>query len=584
MLIPRFHAVAILLWLEALVLSYFALIGHTWLLPCAGFLFLFAALLSHGLLFSLPMAAAASVAYIYFLFGKIITTTEVPGSFAVIAAVLGTAAAFLTVFADRSEQSTSEKIRTKLGHITVIGHFICASFLFSGYFFTAPVINLFATALAGFTLLAVLEILTKLLTRLYTPRSHWPQLSQFGAFFFYRWLGPDWRTCLPQRKPTPDEFALKLSEMWMGPTVKRSLPWLALTIIALVFFGTCVHEIGPRHHGVRHSFGKWGETSLSPGVHLSLPAPFGGIQQVDTESVREIVLGFRADSGKPILWERAHYEGETMSIVGKGDDFLSISVPTHYRIHNPAAYLRSSTDVQTLLKNLGERILLRLTIPLPAADIMTTAREPLRAEFHRLLQKELDAEHSGVAIISVYFRDIHPPVEVAPYFQAVVSAMEDKEALIHKGESYSVDSTTRALGTANATLLRAQSSAEGRLARAKGDVSRFKVLASRRAENPGLYDLREGFLAFDRSLGGAKKVVFDEQIRSRMSTTLDMRRVLNPDFVSSVPPAPQSLVPAPSKRLDDFDRSIEGYLRTDRGELPAINHSSPNPDNLLDNP
>ncbi len=581
--IPRIHPLAAMLWLVAVAIGIAGLYGHLWALPCAGFLILFAGLLSGGLAISLPVAAATSGWWLYQFFSDKNSSPEIPVSFAVIATVLGIAAAFLSILTNHKEQTSSGKVCAKLCHIVVVSYFIAAGFLFSDRFLTAPIVPVFATALAIFTVVLIFEILSKLLSRVYTPRQYWPDLSHPGAFFFYRWLGPEWRDCLPRRKDKEDEFSLKLSEMWMGPIVKRSLPWLVLAVAALVFLGTSMHEISPRFHGVRHTFGKWGDTSLSPGVHLSFPAPFGGIKHVDTGSIYEIVLGFRSDSGKPILWERAHYEGETMSLVGNGDDFLSISVPTHYRISDPADYLRSSMDVQTLIKDLGERILLRLTLPLSAAEIMTTAREPLRADFQKMLQQELDAENSGIEIVAVFFRDIHPPVEVAPFFQAVVSAMEDKEAYIYAGEAYHGDVTARARGTSASILHRSKSSAEGRLMRVKGDAERFTTLANSRAKSPALYDLKEGFEVFDKSLGGAKKVVVDEKFRTQMPTTLDMRRVLNPDFVNSAPPAPQSLIPSPSKRLDDFDRSIEGYLRMDRGELPAVNHSSPNPDNLLEN-
>jgi hypothetical protein len=305
------------------------------------------------------------------------------------------------------------------------------------------------------------------------------------------------------------------------------------------------------------------------------------VLQVDTGKIHETVLGFRTDPGQPILWERAHYEEEEMSLVGGGDDLLSISVPIHYRIADPAAYLRGAADPERLVRDAGSRVLLGLTIRRAAAEVMTHGREDIRRDFHAALQAELDRDQSGILIKEVCLRDVHPPVQVAPQFQEVLAAMEDKEAYIHDGESYRRDYFTRSRSDAFSLVVNAKSGAANRLHRVQGEVTRFNLRREAWSCSQPLFELREGFRVFDDALVDTKKAIFDERIRSSMTTQLDLRKVLNPDLIDNAPSTPESLIPRPSKTRDAFDLDIEGFLRADQGEVPAVSATPADPDNLM---
>lgn len=474
--------------------------------------------------------------------------------------------------------------RKSIVQLAILLHFPIAGLFIADPFTEFSTQRLTAWGLTGIFTLITVDTLSKIVSRLYTPKRHWHTLPQYGAFFFYRYLGPKFRALFPLTAPSQD--SLKLAEMWMWPSVRKALPALVITCLLLTWLGTTVHEISSPQLGVRQTLGSWEKRDLAPGLHLSAPFPFGEIRKVESKRIHQIVLGFKADPGQPILWERAHYEEEEISLVGGGDDYLSISVPISYRFARPSDYLRASADAESLLHRLAARIIQRLTASLPASEIMTTAREPLRAEIKTLLQQDLDALKSGILIEAVHLRDIHPPVDVAPFFQEVVSAIEDKETAIHIGEDYRNDNLLRFAGNAKAVVVNAESSRDNRLLTAQGDTDRFLIRARARQIDTKLYDLREGFAVFDATLGGAKKAIFDDRIKGTMPMHLDLRKVLNPDLINSAPPISQSLIPRPSNSREAFDQEIEGFLRADRGEIPATDFTPVDSDNVLktDNP
>lgn len=564
------------LWLEAIVLSSFALThGTSWLIPVAGLLLLPAALLSRGLLLALPAAIASA------LYGipQQMTVEPVSTITPILILILGVTCAFLGIL-DGINRGITEPLKAMLGKFATSLHFLALGVILATSYLKLPAQNWLPNAAAIFSLVLVADTVGKLLIRLYTPRRHWAELTPPGAFFFFRWLGEEGKCCFPKTKPQ-DELSLKLAEMWMWPIVCRSLPPLLGLSLLLIWGSTSLHEVAVGHRGVKQHLGTWQRQILKPGLHFSLPWPMGGVQQINTDAIHEIVLGFKADPGQPILWERAHYEDEQKSLVGGGDDFLSISVPVFYRIKDPYAYLHSTDQPEKVLRSVAERILLHLTLGRPASTLMTSDRELMRETFLEELQYEIDRQGYGLHVEEVYLRDIHPPVTVAPAYQEVVGAIEEKEASLHEGEEYHRDVVTRAQGSATQVVVNAISLADNRLTKVRGETSRFNSQFEAWKQSPSLYELREGFLAFDRTLGGAKKAIFDEKLRGSIPMHLDLRKVLNPDLVNSAPPPPQTLIPRPSKSRDAFDLDIEGFLRTDRGEIPAVNLSPENGDNLL---
>lgn len=561
---------------EACALTAFALSGgHLWLLPVAGVL---ALLVGKWPWPGLVAALAGAGAWIFF--PKPDYPAALPVVWPVISLILGTACAFLGILGSLAKEKP-QPVSAMLGRMAVILHFLTAGALLASAWSPVALPLAIGWAACGLAVILAADTFLKLVSRLYTPRRHWDSLPAPGAFFFFRWTGLEGRDCFPPVQGDEDAFSLKLPEMWMWPVLRGQLPWLALVAVLLAWIAGSFHEVGAGESGIRQTGGRWSEKVLAPGFHLSLPWPLGTVHRVDTGSIHETVLGFRADPGQPILWERAHYEGEEMSLVGGGDDLLSISVPIHYRVSDPAAYLRGAADAENLVRDLGGRILLELTIRRPASEVMTTGREEIRGDFHKRLQAELDREHCGIRVEEVCLRDVHPPVLVAPSYQEVTAAMEEKEAMLHDGESYRLDLEARTRGDFSQILTSARSGASNRLARVKGEVARFDFRKEAWAQSRSLFEIREGFRMLDETLADTKKVIFDERIRSAMSTQLDLRKVLNPDLIDRAPTTPESLIPRPVKSREAFDLDIEGFLRADQGEVPAVSATPEDPDNLL---
>ncbi|OYW84600.1 MAG: hypothetical protein B7Z20_10525, partial [Sphingobium sp. 32-64-5] len=74
---------------------------------------------------------------------------------------------------------------------------------------------------------------------------------------------------------------------------------LALVVILWVAFSS-VHRIGPQERGVVLMLGKYSR-SLSPGIGLTLPAPFETVETVDVEEIRTIDVGSVAGDAENLV-------------------------------------------------------------------------------------------------------------------------------------------------------------------------------------------------------------------------------------------------------------------------------------------
>jgi regulator of protease activity HflC (stomatin/prohibitin superfamily) len=257
---------------------------------------------------------------------------------------------------------------------------------------------------------------------------------------------------------------VRLGDIWALSFVRERLLVVILGTTLLAWAGSMFTAVPTGGQGVRVRLGHFIEPALEPGLHVGWPWPFERVEVVETGALRELSLGFERDIGGAILWAEKHFEGEKNLLVGSGEELLTVNVPIYFRIADPVAYLRHTADATIALTHLAERHLLALTAGHESFRLMTIDRDATAAELRRRLQTEADALRLGIAIAFVGLKDIHPPVAVAPAYQDVVSAEEEKEAHIYIGRQYAASVIPLAQEEANRLRTNARAEAASRLA------------------------------------------------------------------------------------------------------------------------
>jgi regulator of protease activity HflC (stomatin/prohibitin superfamily) len=314
---------------------------------------------------------------------------------------------------------------------------------------------------------------------------------------------------------------MKLSEMWMIRFFRETIGVIILGALLLGWLSTCFTAIPAGSRGVKMLLGRYDQTPLQPGLHVTLPWPLEQIEIVETERVRSFSLGFDKDTGYPELWNETHFEGEKNLLAGNGETLLSINVPILYRVKDPVAYLQASTDPEQALVDLAQQKLLVTMESRDSFSIMLEDRSSIASTLSSGLQKEFDQLNFGVELVFVGLQDVHPPVTVAPAYQNVVSAQEEKETLIDKAQAARAVALTDAKAKAATLTIQATANATAQVATAQGATTYYFSLAAE--DKTDLLRARLRFDALQDALAKPSKIIIGIPSSTAKQFYLDLR-------------------------------------------------------------
>jgi len=278
---------------------------------------------------------------------------------------------------------------------------------------------------------------------------------------------------------------------------------LALCLLIVVLYaGSGFYVVGPHQEAVLERFGKpinWGKP-IGPGLHYHIPYPVDRARIVDTHRIRRLALGFKTAEDVPIiLWTNIHYAEERPFLTGE-NSFLDFNLNLQYKVKDIFGYLYSASDVEGLLENITCSVLTDVFSKEKFFHAITEERRKLEQLIQGKIQDYCDKLGLGIEIVFAGFRDMHPPTEVAPAFEDVISAQEDYERAINEAMGYKNDILPRARGKAAQMLAEAESYKEQKVKGSTGEAERFKLILGAYRQAPEITALRMYIEAMETGL------------------------------------------------------------------------------------
>jgi len=254
----------------------------------------------------------------------------------------------------------------------------------------------------------------------------------------------------------------------------RTLRWPAALVIGLGYLGTSVYTVGLSEEAIVMRFGRpvLRSKAIGPGVHLMLPWPIDRVTRIDTRSVRQLSLGNISDrSAFALIWTQEHGSGAPY-LTGDNNFFFPYLV-IHYRVRDPLAYLVLHSNADDLLENVASDRISILFASRSFDDIVCAQRAPFERAIHDQVQSTLDDLNSGLEVLGVFFKDVHPPMSIANTFEHVIAARQEKEELISTARGYRNQRIPEVRGEAARAAESSQSYVLERVLHAEGDARRF---------------------------------------------------------------------------------------------------------------
>jgi len=217
----------------------------------------------------------------------------------------------------------------------------------------------------------------------------------------------------------------------------RSLWPIALAIIAILWLAlTSFHRIGPQERGVVLMLGKYSRT-LSPGIGLTLPAPFETVETVDVEEIRTIDIGSVA--------------GNDENLVITGDqNIIDLAYSVRWNIKDPELYKFQIANPDTTIQEVANSAMRAVLATVSLTDALGAGRTTIEQQVDERMQTILDGYRAGVKVQGIAIKQADPPASVNDAFKEVSAAKQTAETYLNQARAYAQQLSARADGEAAA--------------------------------------------------------------------------------------------------------------------------------------
>lgn len=307
---------------------------------------------------------------------------------------------------------------------------------------------------------------------------------------------------------------ISMRSLWSIQMIKRALPYALLGALVLLWCVTGVVLVNSNQEGAHYRFGKLQDETLSPGLHFTLPWPLDRVEVYDTKTVNKITVGYVAEEDTDNIWTEAHGGEEYRLLLGGGNELVSINLRVMYRIGDLRAYLTGNANPELLMSSASYEIVTARTIT-SDLDAMLAADRAVFAESFRLeLSAYMQQYNTGIEIVSVVLESIHPPVEIADAYQALIGAEIEAQKMILEAQGFAVQRVSLAYIQANNEVAAANIQRHKSVASARASVAEF--MASVEADNAYASEYRyyKYMQAITEAYSDAKLIIVGEGVNT----------------------------------------------------------------------
>ena len=284
-----------------------------------------------------------------------------------------------------------------------------------------------------------------------------------------------------------ENTGITMRSLWSIRLIRQILPGVVLFIVLLTWLFSGMIQIDAHQEGALYRLGRLQNETLKPGIHLTLPWPFDKVEVYDTQSLRKVVVGYVPNGMNDNTWTENHGTEEYRLLLGGGNEMVSINLQVEYRISDLNRYLQASASAQSLLSAASYEIVTARTIATDIDTLLSADRTVFSQTFQQELEDRMKNYDLGIQVTNVVLESIHPPVEVAPVYQDVISAGIRAKQLILEAQREAALETTAAKQQAASNISTATKLMHQNVATAKGAVAEFMAAVEAYNGEPAAY-------------------------------------------------------------------------------------------------
>jgi membrane protease subunit HflK len=224
----------------------------------------------------------------------------------------------------------------------------------------------------------------------------------------------------------------------LPPRANGKTLWpIAIAIVVILWLVlTSFHRVGPQERGVVTFLGKYSRT-LTPGISMTLPAPFEAVTTVDVEEIRTIDIG------------SASAQSENLVLTGD-QNIIDLAYSVRWNIRNPELYLFQLSEPDASVREVAESAMRAVLASVSLDDALGAGRTAIEQQVELRMQEILDGYRSGIRIQGVAIKQADPPTAVNDAFKAVSAAQQTAQTYLNEARAAAQQVTAKAQGEAAA--------------------------------------------------------------------------------------------------------------------------------------
>ena len=211
-----------------------------------------------------------------------------------------------------------------------------------------------------------------------------------------------------------------------------------IIVAILLWLASGFYRVEPDEQGIELLFGKWNETTTTPGLHYFFPTPIGKTVTPKVEVIRKINVGFRTanDLGFSSNSNAERKVAEESLMLSGDQNIADVQFTVLYKIKDAGNFLFKLRNPELTVKDMSESVMREVVGQRDLQFLLTEGRQEVEQVVRISLQDILDSYESGVLIQSIQLQSVDPPAQVIDAFDEVQRARQDKERLVNEANSY----------------------------------------------------------------------------------------------------------------------------------------------------
>lgn len=309
-----------------------------------------------------------------------------------------------------------------------------------------------------------------------------------------------------------ENTGITMRGLWSVKLMGKLIIPSIIAVFLLFWISTGFVEIGAGQHGALYNFGKLQSEPLEPGLHLTLPWPFGKTVVYNTDAVSSITIGYRSDTSGDNVWTQTHGSEEYELLLGGGEELVSINLCIEYKINDLYTYLINCARPEAVLEASAYELVADKTIITDLDTLLSTDRNEFASEFMTDLKEKIKERHTGLEIVSVVLESIHPPLGIADIYQRLVSAEIEAQTRIMYAEAFAAVRVIEAETNYNTTVSVATAERLNKIAEAQAEVAEFMASVAADSSYSNAYRYYKYLTAVKNAYGNANLIIVSSDI------------------------------------------------------------------------